>query len=542
MNNDNLEINLFKLIIKFSKLWKFIVAFTIIFTIIVSYSYLTLKATPYYVSTVKIQIGNYFSATPSENNSGIPFKIIQLDNIKDLEYELKANFMPGTSFDDGIITSISNSYKGESLIEIQGRSTSRDDLINKLSEVSNYIFLKHNNTIAYIKRRATSALKVIVQDHKFDILQIDNRINFIENIKLPQLKNKIITFSADAVIEEEYFKKNTLIKNKEASDLLKFEILKLKNRKKYLNETVIPYLEDKSKETAIKINSKIENEIYSINEIQLPAHFKKVAELNQIILEETANLELISGDSKLLKERALKSPSIETVIHLYKTELIDYESEILILKEQLKFLLLIIQNYGSVDILLNNSMYVNGSFYKQAPSLVIDLQGDLLNLESTKDGYVNDSKLISIEILQLESELRSSLSKVFPELSPDQLSIKNVSSTEGAIDSIFVNKDSQMTILKQEKSNLENSLKQVKISRLLVESEFEAARDLASESLDESRFKESSLSGEINTSLRPSQRDKVFFVGFIFFIGLMLSILLVLFRDFFQAISLKKPT
>ena len=381
-----------------------------------------------------------------------------------------------------------------------------------------------------------------MQDHKFDILQIDNRINFIENIKLPQLKNKIITFSADALIEEEYFKKNTLIKNKEASDLLKFEILKLKNRKKYLNETVIPYLEDKSKETAIKINSKIENEIYSINEIQLPAHFKKVAELNQIILEETANLELISGDSKLLKERALKSPSIETVIHLYKTELIDYESEILILKEQLKFLLLIIQNYGSVDILLNNSMYVNGSFYKQAPSLVIDLQGDLLNLESTKDGYVNDSKLISIEILQLESELRSSLSKVFPELSPDQLSIKNVSSTEGAIDSIFVNKDSQMTVLKQEKSNLENSLKQVKISRLLVESEFEAARDLASESLDESRFKESSLSGEINTSLRPSQRDKVFFVGFIFFIGLMLSILLVLFRDFFQAISLKKPT
>jgi len=527
MNNDNLEIDIFKIFIKYSKLWKFIITSTIIFTIIGSYAYLTFKASPYFVSTAKVQIGSYLSNSPNKN--GLPFNLVPLDDIEALKDELRAKFTPGTSSDDGIITSISSSFNG-TLIEIEGKSNSRDDLVNKLSEVTEYIFLKHEDTIQYIKRNASNLLQTIKQEHKFDALQMNSRISFIEDIQIPELDEKIKTFTSEAIKEEAYFKKTNILKHQEASDILKFEILKLKNKKEYLDKVIIPYLIEKANEAMIKINKKIENEIYAINEIQLPAHFKKVEALNQIILAETTNLELISSDTQLLKDRALKSPSMETVIHQYKTELIENESEILFLTEQLKFLNTSIQNDGAVDIVLNSSRRLNEPDFKLAPTVVIDLQRDLLSLKSDKDGYENDSKLMSIEILQLEKKLATSLTKVFPELSPDQISIKNDNYQDGESQNIFLNNDTQLAQLKQEKSELENDLNQLIIYRDLAESEFAVEVGLANESLNEKLFKKSSISGKFNTILKPSLKDKFFYTGFIFVIGLLLSILLASLR------------
>ena len=267
------------------------------------YTYLNYKSIPYHIGSVKVQIGNYISIASKEN--GLPITKIHLDDLKTLQNELRAKFIIGSKSDDGIIFAITN-LNNENLVEIEGKSGSRVDLINKLSEVSEYIVSKHEKTIELIKGHEINQLKILEQEYKFNILQVDNRINYIENVQIPEIEIKIKTYTDDSAAEDEYFRATLLIKNRETTEEIKYQISMLENEKDFLINTLIPSIDEKTKHLIDGSLIKIENKINTINNNQLPFTNQKIEQIKKIILAEESNLRLISEDNNLLKRKSYK--------------------------------------------------------------------------------------------------------------------------------------------------------------------------------------------------------------------------------------------
>jgi len=173
-NNITLSI-LFKVLSR-SKL--FIIAFTLFITVAVTfYSSNKNIANPTFNSSALVQIGGYKIYTYNE--------YILLDSVEDLSYELNIKFIDSLQNDLGekrVIKSI-NPIK-DSFIEINSASIMKEEAVNKLLEVVDYIESKHNDIISEIQSS-------LAEEKNAKLTSIQLAKDYINNSRIPVIDQKI---------------------------------------------------------------------------------------------------------------------------------------------------------------------------------------------------------------------------------------------------------------------------------------------------------------------------------------------------------------
>ncbi len=247
------EIDLRELFLTLSKRKKFIMIFTTIVTLLAMvYAF---SKTPVYEEDAIVEIGNYLK--PNINNNKITYKKTALDNAVQLTKELNVIFVDMHKNDKDApakIASITVPKKQNDFIEIKAEAISNELATKKINEVITYIQTKHQKILDDVSKR-----------RKFEIENIERKIQNIKNKETVLLDNKIKlqedslhNYAKQIKSIEKNFK---VIKTKNPSlaalelmqkrDLLDFilksnlQLIDLRNKKENLNTNIIWDLREK---------------------------------------------------------------------------------------------------------------------------------------------------------------------------------------------------------------------------------------------------------------------------------------------------------
>ena len=346
------EISLFEIIQHLINSKKLIIFITLFFALI-SYI-LSFQLVPKHKSTALIEIGHF------ELSNG---KIDIIEESQDVIRDIKINLIYKNQ-DDGIKDKIKISPIEDKLIQIEAISASEKKNLIELNNFVNYLERKHSG----MSQKLTQNTKELKLD---EIRILENEIQYIENSNILQNNDRKSTISNEIEIidsEIEYRLNQLIISNNQ-------EIKNLKNK--------LPLLKEKS------------------------------LVLNEIINEDTSNLELLKSNSELHINRAAQSPTLNQVISDYKMSLIDNDIQVKKALERINFLereLNLIQKnkFETTEIFelnqtkeqLNNSL--NLSVYNRYSEEISEyrkskqkLESQLLKLEGQK--IVNTSLVGEIE-------------------------------------------------------------------------------------------------------------------------------------------------
>ena len=204
----------------------------------------------------------------------------------------------------------------------------------------------------------------LISELKVNLFYKSENKNLLDDLKITSLENRLIKVELESKSSEtnkevlEDFinyvvnKHNRLIELKQK--VISNEIALLESRKSFLIATLdkdisneIALLE--SRKSFLKTKFVEANKIKQ-NELEADLQYieNKIRMLNQIIIDESNNLALLASDKQLLMKRAAISPSLEELIFLYKSQILDLENNKIILVSKLKNL------QGQLDQLENN--------------------------------------------------------------------------------------------------------------------------------------------------------------------------------------------
>jgi capsular polysaccharide biosynthesis protein len=240
------EIDLRELFLTLKKHKKFIIIFTLLVTTIAAiYAF---SKTPIYVASAIVEIGNY----KLDNNN----KVL-LDNVSQLTKELNDVFVDMHKNDKDVsakIVSITIPKKQETFIDIKAEGKSNKLASQKISEV-----------VAYIKAKHQKILDDVSERRKFEINNIERKIQNIKNKEIALLDNKISLqekslhdYARQIELIEKNFKlienKNPtlaaleLMQKRDLSDFilkLNLQLIDLKDKKDNLDTDVVWDLQEK---------------------------------------------------------------------------------------------------------------------------------------------------------------------------------------------------------------------------------------------------------------------------------------------------------
>ena len=175
------EIDLKELFLTISKHKKLIIFFTFIITSLAAV-YVYIK-TPIYVASAIVEIGNYKQYNNCNSNSNSNSNRIVLDKVSKLSKELNILFIDMHKNDknvDAKIVSINVPKKQKELLSIKAEGISNEIASKKIEEIIAYVQLKHKKILDDVKER-----------NKFEIMNIESKIDNIKNKELSLLNSKI---------------------------------------------------------------------------------------------------------------------------------------------------------------------------------------------------------------------------------------------------------------------------------------------------------------------------------------------------------------
>ena len=415
---------IFKILINSKKL--IIVITLIITTLGAIYSF---QKVPQFKSTALIEIGNY----------GVDeYKQMTIEPAKNLIKELTINFIHkqkilNYSSNNLIIKSIQ-----DRLIEISHTSASPEQSENLLSEI-----------IGYIKNRHIFLLNESIQKTKTELA-----------FKIESLKDqiKIINSTLSTQRDDEKLRLTNQIKS-------------AKDQIKLANSSLLTY---KNSEIA-----RISNEIFMLNNI-LPTLDRRIKLLNNVIAEDQNNLKLLASNPDLFIQRAAQSPSLSQVISTYKDRLIDYENQIIYLKQNKKTLASELKFFQNTDL----DTY------------------DIFKLSQAKEGFELELKLLKSNTI---FKVISKLSELKEDVGSLELELKLLKSNDL--------ESSEILKLSQEKKGLE-----LESAFLLLQNPIKTQ-----------------LVGKIDTFPIDPNKERIIFLSFIF--GFFLSMVIVFINHSLKALK-----
>ena len=454
---------IFKILINSKKL---IIVITLIITTLGSiYSF---QKVPQFRSTALIEIGN----------SGIDeYEQITIEPAKNLIKELTINFIHKQKILNNNTANLKIKSIQDRLIQISHSSAS--------SEQSEYIL---SEVIGYIENRHALLLNESIQKTKTELAyKIENINNQIK------IKNSALSTQRD---DEKLRLSNQIESLKDQIKMTNSTLLIQNNGEKLRLSNQIESLKDQIKLTNSSLLTKrngeitrISNEIFILNNI-LPTLDRRIKVLNNVIVEDQNNLKLLASDPDLLIQRAAQSPSLSQVISSYKDKLIDYENEIVSLKQK------------------KNTL---GSELKALKNTDLESSNENLNkiyLEIFKLSQVKESLEFELRIIEsntIESDEILKLSEVKDKLGSLELELKLLKS-----------------------NNLESS-EIFKLSQVKEGLEFESEFLLLQNPI------KTQLVGEIDTSPIDPKKERIIFLSFI--IGFFLSMVIVFINHSLKALK-----
>jgi hypothetical protein len=347
---------------------KLIIVITLIFVIVATFFEFRPRVATF-DSTILVEIGQ----SKLDNNKN-KFSLIQ--STKDLVEELNVVFV----YKNLEPVKLSFNTIEERLIEIEIETSSIEIATNKLNQITSYILNKHeniidNNTQININK-INSNLKLLNSEIDFNnkFLRAENEKKIIDiQAKIINLRNSINNI--DSEIEFILFSNN---------ERLKAEIIDIKRK--------------------------------------LPIIDKKINLLQAILTEDLVNLELLQSDPQLLKDRATQNPTLNQIIHSYKSSILEYQTE----KSNLNSKLILSQDsISEIDILLNNKSYHDLSINNSFSNKIFKLQHqkntfeeELINnsfsnkifkLQQQKNTFEEESILLQNSISEIKEKLNKNI-------------------------------------------------------------------------------------------------------------------------------------
>ena len=302
----------------------------------------------------------------TQNNGDIEL----IESISDLMSHLNILLIknPDNKFNQNLSM---NSIEGK-IISLKTSSSSAEQNENLLTELINYINERH------------SSLAVLITDQKKD--GISHEIDLIESE---------VFFIKSKQLDENQLKKLVINSNLESIES-EISFLELQNDLNLANvESEISFLKKSLQVDSEAIISKLKSDI--------PILDKEISQLNQVIIEDSNNLNLLKGSTLSIK-RAAESPTLEQIIFSYKSrinqlirERNNIISDISILSQKLDFLKKNTLQSDELFILEETKKYVEN----------YDLQSDeLFSLEKTKKN-VENFDLQSDELFSLKQKQKT---------------------------------------------------------------------------------------------------------------------------------------
>ena len=362
-NNNHIannEISISELIKNLLKSKKRILLFSFILSLFSISLYLMLTQ-KYYESTGIIKIGSYKQF--SEDSNSEYGKFVNFQSAADLETELIEKFMFNNS-ENKKITSVTKKYK--SFLEVKAKSEKSSEESEKaVREVAEYINNKFGRNISEIQQNILNFLMVVTDKYETDLKKIETEQN--ENLKR---------------IEREI---------------------------NYISDFLLPTTKQEIKELNIQ-NDKILKKEKIIYDKRLAVIVEKIKNLGQIIKDEENNLDKLKMNNDLYLQRLGEEPSIESVIYLYKIEMLNLkenkdlmnissnsEEYILANKNKIAALKKLIKSYENDLVAFENSKKQieaesesNFEFYSEKTST-----NELVNFSFRKKVLINDFSNIS---------------------------------------------------------------------------------------------------------------------------------------------------
>lgn len=331
---EEVEIDLLKVTNQLVASKKLIITITLLFTILASI--VAISRPPTFISTALVEIGQYDSNKLRPINHSL--HLMEIDR------------------------------ESKSMIERRTMIESSKQLVQDLN--INYIYEKQN--------------KYLDVESSFSI--IENRLVQLR-VATPSIKtgkellNEITTYilnrHEDIIID---LNQSNLKFIESQVSILNNNVNNLNTEIEFHNKRLQVLIESDHEKKQAFINERIRK----INQLLLTID-KKILDLKDLIIKETANLKLLETDLQLLKERLATSPSFNELIYSYKNSILDFESE----KVSLENELLILQDPHS---LADNQFFLN-------------MEKELINFQ-TQSSYLSDKifNLIQEKTL-LENEL-----------------------------------------------------------------------------------------------------------------------------------------